>query len=80
MQETKLSFLTTEFWAMVAGIAALVVIYLAADDPSLNLFRACLLATVVGTGYIVSRGFAKSGSHDDHMVDGNRDGNRDRRY
>jgi len=79
MQETKLSFLTTEFWAMVAGIVALGVIYSMADDLSLNLFRTCLLATIVGTGYIVSRGFAKAGSHDDHWVDDNRD-NRDRRY
>jgi hypothetical protein len=63
--------MTTEFWAMVAGIAALVVIYNAAEDLSLDLFRACLLATIIGTGYIVSRGFAKAGSHDDQWNDDN---------
>jgi len=69
MRETKPSFLTTEFWAMVAGIVALVVVYSVSDDPSLDLFRACLLATIVGVGYIVSRGIAKAGSHDDHWSD-----------
>lgn len=73
LRETKPSFMTTEFWAMVGGIVALAVIYLAAEDNSFNLFRACLLATIVGVGYIVSRGFAKSGSHDDKWVDETRD-------
>ena len=54
---------------MLAGIVAIVVIYNAAADTSLDLFRACLLGTVIATGYIVSRGFAKAGSHDDHWVD-----------
>src|SRR4051794_4788928 len=38
-RETKPSFMTTEFWLMLAGIAALVIIYNVADDPSLDLFR-----------------------------------------
>jgi hypothetical protein len=63
-RETKPSFMTTEFWAMLAGIAALVVVYNVADNPSLDLWRTCLLATVIATAYIVSRGFAKSGSDD----------------
>jgi hypothetical protein len=50
----------------LAGIAALIVVYNAADDPSLNLFRTCLLCTMAGAAYVVSRGWAKSGSHDDH--------------
>ena len=65
-QETKPSPKTTELWFMVAGIAALFVIYHLAADNSLNLFRACLLGTVMATAYIVSRGFAKAGCHDDH--------------
>jgi hypothetical protein len=69
LRETKPSFMTTEFWAMLAGIAAIVVIYNAAADASLTLFRACLLATIIGTGYIVSRGIAKAGSHDDDWND-----------
>ena len=78
LRETKPSFMTTEFWAMVAGIVALVVIYMEADNPTFDLFRACLLATIVGTAYIVSRGLAKSGSHDDKWVSETRD--RDRNY
>ena len=70
--ETKTSFKTTEMWAMIAGVVALIVIYNASDDLSLDLFRACLLGTILGAAYIVSRGFAKSGSRpetsdwDDH--------------
>jgi hypothetical protein len=60
--ETTTSFMTTEFWAMVAGIAALIVVYNVADDPSLDLFRTLLLCTLAGMAYIVSRGFAKSGA------------------
>jgi hypothetical protein len=56
LRETKPSFMTTEFWAMLAGIVALVVIYNVSDDPSLTLFRACLLGTVLAAGYFVSRG------------------------
>ena len=69
VRETKPFLLTTEFWAMVAGVAALAVIYNVSDDPSLDLFRVCLLATVLGAAYIVSRGFAKSGSqkHWEHL-------------
>jgi hypothetical protein len=67
--ETKPSILTTEFWAMLAGIAALIVIYNVADDPSLDLWRACLLGTMIGVAYIVSRGLAKSGSRNRHWRD-----------
>ena len=63
-RETKPSFMTTEFWAMVAGLVAIIVIYLAAADTSFNLWRAMLLGTAVGVGYFVSRGLAKSGSRD----------------
>jgi hypothetical protein len=60
--ETKPSFMTTEFWAMVAGIVALIVVYNVADDPSLDLFRTCLLCTMGAMAYIVSRGLAKAGA------------------
>jgi len=60
--ETKPSFMTTEFWAMVAGIAALIVVYNVTDDPSLDLFRLCLLCTLAGMAYVVSRGLAKAGA------------------
>ena len=62
VRETKPAILTTEFWFAVGGIAALVIIYLVEDDPSLDLFRTALLATLIGVAYIVSRGLAKAGS------------------
>jgi hypothetical protein len=67
MRETKPSFMTTEFWAMLAGIVALVVLYNATENPDLTLWRTCLLSTVIAAAYIVSRGWAKAGSHDDHL-------------
>jgi hypothetical protein len=63
--ETKPSPKTTELWLTLVGIAVLVVIYHASRDASLNLFRACLLGTIGVAAYVVSRGLAKSGSHDD---------------
>ena len=66
LRETKPSFMTTEFWAMLIGVVAIVVIYNAAADTSLNLFRASLLATSLAVGYMISRGLAKAGSHDAH--------------
>ena len=49
---------------MLAGIAALIVVYNLADDPSLDLWRTCLLATVLGAAYMIGRGLAKAGSSD----------------
>jgi hypothetical protein len=60
--ETKPFFATTEFWATVGGIAALVVLYNVTEEPSLDLFRTCLLCTLAGIAYVVSRGLAKSGA------------------
>lgn len=62
VRETKPAFLTTEFWFAAGGIAALIIIYLVEDDPSLDLFRTALLCTLIGVAYIVSRGLAKAGS------------------
>jgi hypothetical protein len=64
--ETKASFKTTELWAAIVGVVALIVVYNASSDLSLDLFRVCLLCTVLGGAYIVSRGFAKSGSRPEH--------------
>ena len=58
--ETKLSFKTTEFWAMGGVIAAVLVA--AAVSDSLGDVRAWTLVTVVAAAYIVSRGLAKAGS------------------
>lgn len=58
--ETKWAPLTTEFWAMVALIVAILIAAAVSDTFGDN--RAWLLVTIVGTGYIVSRGIAKSGT------------------
>ena len=58
--ETKLSFKTTEFWAMGGVIAAILIA--AAVSDSLGDVRAWTLVTAVAAAYIISRGLAKSGS------------------
>lgn len=68
LRETKPSVVTTEFWAMAAGIAALFILYNLTDNPELTLWRTCVLATIIASAYIGSRGWAKSGSHADHMT------------
>jgi hypothetical protein len=67
VDETKLSFKTTEFWAMVGLIAAILIASAVSD--SLDDVRAWTLVAAVGIGYMLSRGLAKSGTthsgHDD---------------
>ena len=58
--ETKLSFKTTEFWAMAGVIAAILVASAVSD--SLGDVRAWTLVAGVAAAYIVSRGLAKAGS------------------
>jgi hypothetical protein len=58
--ETKLSFKTTEFWAMVGVIVAILIA--SAISDSLNDVRAWTLVAAVAIGYMLSRGLAKSGS------------------
>jgi hypothetical protein len=72
VRETKPSFMTTEFWALLVGVVAVAVIYNASRDASLDLFRASLLATMLAVGYMVSRGLAKAGSRDVRTDDHNR--------
>ena len=66
--ETKWSLLTTEFWAMVLLIIGILIA--AAVSDSLDDRRAWLLVTIVGTGYIVSRGIAKAGTDHSSAVTG----------
>ena len=66
--ETKPSFLTTEFYAMVAGIVAVLVAAQQADNLDAPL--AWTLAAAIAIGYILSRGIAKAGSaYRDHDHD-----------
>ena len=58
--ETKNALKTTEFVAMVAVIAAILIATWVSD--SLNDVRAWTLVASVAIGYIISRGLAKSGS------------------
>ena len=58
--ETKWAPLTTEFWAMVVLIAAILIA--SAISDSLDDTRAWLLVTVIGAAYILSRGIAKAGT------------------
>jgi hypothetical protein len=57
--ESKWALLTTEFWAMVLVIVAILIATAVSD--SLNDTRGWLFVTIVATGYIVSRGLAKAG-------------------
>jgi uncharacterized membrane protein AbrB (regulator of aidB expression) len=58
--ETKWAPLTTEFWAMLLLIVAILIA--AAVSDSLNDRRAWLLVTIIGAAYILSRGLAKGGT------------------
>jgi len=58
--ETKWAPLTTEFWAMLGLIVAILIA--AAISDSLNDVRAWTLATIIGAAYILSRGLAKAGT------------------
>ena len=58
--ETKLSFLTTEFWAAVAAVAAILI---ATERlASMTAYDGWRLVTFVVIGYMISRGLAKAGS------------------
>ena len=58
--ETKHSLMTTEFWAMVAVNAAILIASAVSD--SLGDVRAWTLVAAVSIGYMLSRGLAKSGT------------------
>ena len=58
--ETKASFMTTEFWAMIGVIVAILVATQQLD--SLDGQEGWTLVAAVAIGYMLSRGLAKSGS------------------
>ncbi len=67
--ETKQAFKTTEFWAMVGLIVAILVsaAVINGGDNGTDEFiarQAWLYVAILGAGYFVSRGLAKSGSHE----------------
>lgn len=58
--ETRWAIVTTEFWAMLIGIAVLLIAAAASDSFDDN--RAWTLVTIIVAAYVVSRGVAKSGT------------------
>jgi hypothetical protein len=76
--ETKHAFKTTEFWAMIAIVAGILIAswVIGQGDgnarPNVDAFsasRAWLLVAIVGVGYMVSRGLAKAGSREPYWAD-----------
>jgi hypothetical protein len=63
--ETKMSFLTTEFWAFVAAVAGVLIATQQLDN--MDAWDGWRLVTALTVGYMLSRGLAKAGSrHPDH--------------
>ena len=65
--ETKQAFKTTEFWAMVGLVVAILVsaAVINGGDNGTDEFiarQAWLYVSILGAGYFISRGLAKSGS------------------
>ena len=78
--ETKHAFKTTEFWAMTAIVAGILVASWVvgqgdgngnANVDAFPASRAWLYVAIVGVGYMVSRGLAKAGSRDPYWADEN---------
>ena len=80
--ETKQAFKTTEFWAMVGVVAAILVSAAVinggdSDGDEFIARQAWLYVAIVAGAYFISRGLAKSGSRDPYTEssdDGDRNG------
>ena len=73
--ETKQAFKTTEFWAMVALVVAILVsaAVIHGGDNGTDEFiarNAWLYVSILGGAYFISRGLAKSGSPQPYDEDG----------
>jgi hypothetical protein len=76
--ETKHALKTTEFWAMVAIVAGILITSAIVGQGDGNgnsnvdafpAVRAWLYVAIVGVGYMVSRGLAKAGSREPYWAD-----------
>jgi hypothetical protein len=70
--ETKAAFKTTEFFAYIGVLIAVLIAAAVVDHSdagSLGARQAWLYATILTVGYMVSRGLAKSGSRDPYDAD-----------
>jgi hypothetical protein len=73
--ETKQAFKTTEFWAMVALVVAILIAgnAIEAAEGGPDIFAAdkvWLYITILGSAYMITRGLAKSGSQEPFWSDG----------
>ena len=73
--ETKQAFKTTEFWAMVGLVVAILIsaAVINGGDNGTDEFiarQAWLYVSILGAGYFISRGLAKSGSRDPYWAEG----------
>lgn len=69
--ETKASFKTTEFFAYLAAVAGVLIAAGVIDEANaggLGAKQAWLYVTILTVGYMVSRGFAKSGSREPYTA------------
>lgn len=68
--ETKPSFKTTELIVYVVSVVgvliASLVVDVTQDGQGFSAYQGWFLVTLLTVGYLVSRGLAKSGSHDNH--------------
>lgn len=73
--ETKQAFKTTEFWAMVGLVVAILVSAAAingGDTGGTDEFiarQAWLYVAIIGSAYMIGRGLAKAGSRDPYTAD-----------
>jgi hypothetical protein len=81
--ETKAAFKTTEFWAMIGLIVAILIsaAVINGGDNGTDEFiarQAWLYVAILGGAYFISRGLAKSGSSDPYWDEPNSPTGRDR--
>jgi hypothetical protein len=81
--ETKAAFKTTEFWAMIGLIVAILIsaAVINGGDNGTDEFiarQAWLYVAILGGAYFISRGLAKSGSSDPYWDEPNNPNGRDR--
>jgi hypothetical protein len=70
--ETKAAFKTTEFFAFLGAVVAVLIAAAVIDNSDAGGFgarQAWLYVSVLTVGYMVSRGLAKSGSRDPYDAD-----------
>jgi hypothetical protein len=70
--ETKASFKTTEFFAYVAAVIGVLIAAGIVDETDAGGFgarQAWLYVTILTVGYMLSRGFAKSGTREPYTTD-----------